>query len=75
MRLDDEESIDAILGYAKGSEWHLYSVIARHDSAEAISPRVVARSEIPRLCFGTGSAISVGQMIATHFSGARNDKK
>ena len=37
MKLDDAESLDAILSYAQGSEWHLHSVIAGHDSAEAIS--------------------------------------
>jgi len=63
MRLDDEESLDAILSL-------------RGMTVPKQSPsRVVARSEIPRLCFGTGSAISVGQMIATHLAGARNDKK
>jgi hypothetical protein len=32
-------------------------------------------AEIPRLCFGTGSAILVeGHEIATHLSGARNDR-
>jgi len=37
-------------------------------------PTVFARSEIPRLRFGTGSAISAeGDEIAAHLSGARND--
>jgi hypothetical protein len=54
MKLDDEECLDIILSYAKDSRMMHYSVIARHDSAEAIS---------------------VGQKIATHLSGARNDKK
>jgi hypothetical protein len=43
-------------------------------SLQGAFPTVIARSEIPRLRFGTGSAISVeGHEIATYPSGARND--
>jgi hypothetical protein len=42
----------------------------------AMTPLLSLRgTEIPRLCFGTGFAILVeGHEIATHLSGARNDK-
>ena len=56
MNLDDAESLDTVLSYAKGSEWHLYSVIDEtkragtspaptNESSGEVYPRLIGGEE------------------------------
>jgi hypothetical protein len=56
MGLEDEECLDTILGYAKGSGWHIYSVIDNtkragtspaptNESSGEVYPRLIGGEE------------------------------